>query len=162
MSGTTEEKSAATFYLDSMTFIFAIEGEPAVSERAKSLLSALRKKPGVGITSELTLAEVLAGSEHGLEPRVKRAYLDLMVWSKFLDLIPINRGILYDSAKLRVVHRKTHGKKLFLPDAIHLVTAIQGRCQYFVSADAGIKPPAGMTKIAFDDNGVDEALKALA
>ncbi|MBX9777487.1 MAG: type II toxin-antitoxin system VapC family toxin [Xanthobacteraceae bacterium] len=162
MSGITENQPPAIFYLDSMTFIFAIEGVPAVSEPARALLSALQKNPGVGITSELTLAEVLAGSEHGLEADIKRAYLDLMVWSKFLDLIPINRTILYDSAKLRHVHKRTHDKKLRLPDAIHLATAIQARCRYFVSHDEGIKPPADMKKVAFDRSAIDEALKVLA
>jgi hypothetical protein len=77
-----------------MTFIFSIEGEPTISERAKRLLNAPRNHPGVGITSELSLAEVLAGSKDGLSPPVKRAYLDLMVWSNFLDLVPIRLRLI--------------------------------------------------------------------
>ncbi len=158
----TKEPAAAIVYLDAMAFIFAIEGQPPVSEPVTSLLKALRIHPGVGVTSELSLAEVLAGSELAYSPPIKRAYLDLIVWSKFIDLVPISRDILYESADLRFVHRESHGKKLKLPDAIHLVTSIRKKCRYFVSADKGIRPPNGMKRIAPDAAGVDEILKVLA
>ena len=93
------------------------------------------------MTSELTLAEVLAGPELPHSPLVRRTYLELIVFSKFLDLVPISRESLCESADLRFAHRETHGKKLKLADAIHLVTAIRSKCRYFVSADKGINPP---------------------
>ena len=124
-SGMTEPPSAPLVYLDTMSFIFAIEGEPSVAEPMNNLFQALRAHPGAGVTSELTLAEVLAGPDVPHSPQIKRAYLDLIVWSKFLDLVPISRDVLYESADLRFAHRETYGKKLKLPDAIHLVTAIQ-------------------------------------
>jgi predicted nucleic acid-binding protein len=158
----TEDTSAAIVYLDSMTFIFSIEGERSVSEPATALIELLRKHPGAGITSELTLAEVLAGCEQVRSPSIRRAYFDLILWSKFVDLVPINREILCESAELRFAHKHTHGKKLKLPDAIHLVTAIQRRCRYFVSADKGIKTPVDMKKIAPDASGIAELLRVVA
>jgi predicted nucleic acid-binding protein len=137
-----EQQSAATVYLDAMAFIFCIEGKPEVSEPIEALFRVLRIHPGAAATSELTLAEVLAGSKIALSPPIKRAYLDLIVWSKFLDLVPVSRNILYQSAELRFIHKKNYRKKLKLPDAIHLVTAVQRGCKYFVSADKGIRPPA--------------------
>ena len=50
-------------YLDSNVFIDAYEGEPSLSGPAKALLNALRIEPGAAATSELALAEVLAGPE---------------------------------------------------------------------------------------------------
>jgi len=149
-------------YLDAMAFIFAIEGKPEVSQPVNALFRMLRIRPGIGVTSELTLAEVLAGSKHSGSPPMKRAYLDLIVWSKFLDLVPIDRDILCESAKLRSVHKATHSKKLKLPDAIHLATAIRRGCRYFISADTGIRPPPSMKRIAPDAKGVAEIEKALA
>jgi predicted nucleic acid-binding protein len=158
------EAPQSVVYLDTMSFIFAVEGEPSVAEPMRSLFEALRAHPGAGVTSELTLAKVLAGSEVPHSPPIKRAYLDLIVWSKFLDLVPISRDILYGSADLRFAHRETRGKKLKLPDAIHLVTAIQRRCQYFASADKGISTPVdvNMKKVAPDTPGIAEILKVLA
>ncbi|MEA2907810.1 MAG: hypothetical protein QOI12_5197 [Alphaproteobacteria bacterium] len=158
----TNSSSQAFVYLDSMTFIFAIEGEQPVSGPAKMLFEGIRRRGGAGVTSELTLAEVLAGSELPRQPPTRRAFLDLLVWSKTVQLVPISREILYDSADLRFMHREAHGKKLQLLDAIHLVTAVQRRCQYFVTADKGIRPPAGMKAISPDPDGVAELLKALA
>ena len=158
----TETPSAAVVYLDTMAFIFAVEGEPSVAEPLENLFEALRACPGAGVTSELTLAEVLAGSEVPHSPPIKRAYLDLIVWSKFLDLVPISRDILCESADLRFAHRESHGKKLKLPDAIHLVTAIRRKCRYIASADKGINPPVDMKRVAPDANGIAEILKVLA
>src|SRR5215467_12105031 len=112
----TETPFVPVVYLDTMSFVFAIEGEPVVAEPMRNLFEALRAHPGAGVTSELTLAEVLAGSEVPHSPPIKRAYLDLIVWSKFLDLVPISRDILYQSADLRFAHRQSHGRKLKLPD----------------------------------------------
>src|SRR5262245_23580942 len=161
MSGMTETPSVPVVYLDTMSFIFAIEGETSVAEPMKNLFEALRGHPGAGVTSELTLAEVLAGSEVPHSPPMKRAYLDLIVWSKFLDLVPISRDIPYASADLRFAHREAHGKKLKLPDAIHLVTAIRSKCQYFASADKGINPPVNMKRVAPDASGIAEILRVL-
>jgi predicted nucleic acid-binding protein len=149
-------------YLDAMVFIFSMEGTPEVSKPTKALFALLRNHPGVAATGELTLAEVLAGSERSRSPPLKRAYLDLIVWSKFLHLVPISRNVLCDSAELRFIHEKTHKKKLKLPDAIHLVTAMQRRCRYFVSGDKGIRPPVNMKRVTPDVYGVTEIQAALA
>lgn len=148
-------------YLDTNIFIFFYEGTPTVSERVKVLFDALRNHPGKGITSELTLAEVFAESERPRSPMLKRAYLDLIVWSNFLELVPVSRDILYESADLRSIHRSAHGKKLDLPDAIHLSTAVQKRCPFFISGDDGIKPPNQMAKLSPVTGSLDEVLKAL-
>jgi len=158
----TETPSAPVVYLDTMSFIFAVEGEPSVAEPMKNLFEALRGRPGAGVTGELTLAEVLAGSEVPHSPPIKRAYLDLIVWSKFLDLVPISRDILYESADLRFAHREMHGRKLKLPDAIHLVTAIRRKCPYFASADRGINTPIDIKKVSPDAGGIAEILRVLA
>ena len=93
---------------------------------------------------------------------MKRAYLDLIVWNKNFELAPVNREVLYQSADLCAVHKQAVGRKLGLLDAIHLATAIQAKCQYFVSADKSIMPPEGMAKVGFDAEAIDEVRKALA
>ena len=148
-------------YLDSNAFISLLEGSPADSDALRPLFEALRDRPGVGVTSELTLAEVLAGS-HKRGPQMKRAYLDLIVWSRFLTLSPVTRDVLFQSAELCVVHKDAHGKKLGLLDAIHLATAIQGKCEFFVSGDKGIMPPIGMMRVGPEAESLRDICKALA
>ncbi len=157
----TEGASASLVYLDAMTFIFAVEGKLEIAAPLRALFDMLRRRSGTGVTSELTLAEVFAGADKPPNPVTRRAYMDLIVWSKSINLVPISREVLYESADLRFVHREGYRKKLHLPDAIHLTTAIQARCKYFMSADKGIRPPVGMTKILPDSGGVAEIQKAL-
>lgn len=157
----TEKVAEPLAYLDANIFIFFYEGSPTVSERVKALLDALRSHPGRGVTSELTLAEVLAESERPRVAILKRAYLDLIVWSNFLDLVPVSRDVLYESVDLRAVHKRTHGRKLDLPDAIHLATAIKRKCRYFISADEGISPPLEMKRFSPIAGDLDELLKVL-
>lgn len=144
-------------YLDANVFIDAYEGEESLSAPAKALIDELRKRPGTGVTSELTLAEVLVRPETERNLRLKRAYLNLIVWGRSLDLIPISREVPTESAKLRAVHPR----KLRLADAIHLATAAIGRCKVFVSRDGAISTPVGMRKMQPDREGVDAIIQAI-
>ena len=151
----------SSLYLDSNAFISYLEGTAADSAVLKGLFESLLIRPGIGATSELTLAEVLAGS-HKSGPQMKRAYLDLIVWNKSFELTPVSRDILYQSADLCAVHKQAVGRKLGLLDAIHLATAMQAKCQYFISADKSIVPPEGMVKVGFDAGAIDAICKAMA
>jgi predicted nucleic acid-binding protein len=154
------DATGASVYLDANPIIYAVEGDADAAEPAKALLSALREKRGLGVTSELTLAEVLAppSRQDALPLSVKRRlYLDILVWSGFVELKPVSRDVLYETANLRTVAR------LRLPDAIHLVTAIQSNCRYFVSRDGGIRQmPAGMLLVRPDGPGIANLLRAIA
>jgi predicted nucleic acid-binding protein len=117
-------------YLDTNVFLYAIEGPETISLPIKQLFVAARARPGALITSELTLAEVLGPSDGQARPDpIKRLYLDLMVWSRFIDLHPVSRRVLYETAELR------RFAPLKLPDAIHLATAILAECRFFISRD---------------------------
>lgn len=69
-------------------------------------------------------------SERALPLEIKRrVYLDLLLWSELVGLIPVSRDILIDTADLRLY------APLKLPDAIHLRSAIAAGSEFFVSAD---------------------------
>jgi predicted nucleic acid-binding protein len=150
-----------TLYLDSNVFITYLEGKSAESGALQGLFELLRNRLAVGVTSELTLGEVLAGS-HKRGPQIRRAYLDLIVWSKNFEIIPVSRDVLYQSAELCAVHKEMVGRKLTLVDAIHLATALQAKCSHFVSADRSIVPPQGMTKVDFNAGDIDQIWKTIA
>jgi predicted nucleic acid-binding protein len=125
-------------YLDANLFIYAIEGQPEVAALARELFELLRARRGIGVTSELSLAEVL--------PRAtgtrRRNYLNLIVWSRIFDLQPVSREILIETAD----YRRAAGMPK-LPDAIHMVTAIRSGCRKIMSADARLKLPQGFSLI---------------
>ena len=125
-------------YLDANVFIYAIEGSAEVSNPLRELFGLLRAKTGAGVTSELTLAEVLPRA-NGVQ---RRNYLDLIVWSRIFDLRPVSRDILIETAE----YRKVAGMPK-LPDAIHVVTAIRADCRTILSADSRLKLPEGYTAL---------------
>jgi predicted nucleic acid-binding protein len=149
-------------YLDSNAFIYFIEGEHVVANRLRPLFELLRNQPGRGATSELTLAEVLPKAR----PDIRRSYLNLIVWSRFFHLEPVTREILIDTADYRRATARTlrDGRTIMpkLPDAIHMVTAIQIRCQAVLSADGSLRVPAGMAIFQPSEAGVSQLMQQLA
>ncbi|ATQ67506.1 type II toxin-antitoxin system VapC family toxin [Methylosinus trichosporium] len=84
-------------------------------------------------------------------------YLDLLIHSNIVQLVPVDRDILVRTAELREVTRHR------LADAIHVASAARSECAYFVSGDADAKRlPDGMTWIAPDIEGVRMIVDALA
>src|ERR1700761_3969267 len=137
MNGMTEPR----VYLDANVFIYAIEGGPAVAEPLRQLFQVFRDRRAQGVTSELTLAEVLVRAADVQ----RRNYLDLIVFSRIFELRPVSREILIETSD----YRRTAGMPK-LPDAIHIVTAIRSGCHKVVSADLRLKLPEGFELIPPD------------
>jgi predicted nucleic acid-binding protein len=151
--------AAPLVYFDTNALIAGFESPLENATPIHDLLRHLREAPGLAVTSELTLAELLAPAKRPGSlpmPERKRLYLNLLVWSRLFDLRVITREILLETADLRLASPV----KLKLPDAIHLVTAIHSECRFFLSDDAGVRPPSGMDRIAPNRSGVDEILSA--
>ncbi len=149
MSGMTEPR----IYLDANVFIYAIEGPPDVAAHMRQLFELFRDRRVRGVTSELSLAEVL--------PRAmgdrRRNYLNLIVWSRIFDLQPVSREVLVETAD----YRKTAGMPK-LPDAIHMVTAIRNGCRKILSADLRLRLPDGFSLIKPDREGVSDLISELS
>ncbi|MGB8401343.1 type II toxin-antitoxin system VapC family toxin [Bradyrhizobium sp.] len=153
------EASSSFIYLDTNVFIKAVEGLDEAAAPAKTLIRTLRRqRAGMAATSEITFAEVLAPSKQaGALPlhTKRRAYLDLLLWSGFVALIPVSRNILIETAALRATGN------LKLPDAIQLASAIL--CRFFVSADKDFnRMPEGMERLKCDHDDLTRLLKELS
>jgi predicted nucleic acid-binding protein len=149
-----------SIYLDTTVFIDAVEGLADVAAAPRRLITFLREKPGFATTSELTFAETLAPPQRmgALPLHVKRrVYLDLLLLSGFVTLVPVTRDILIETADLRSVSR------MKLPDAIHMVSAVRAACRYLVSRDRDFqKLPADMTLVKSDADGIEQLLRIVA
>jgi predicted nucleic acid-binding protein len=147
----------APIYLDANVFIDFIEGAEPVSKPLEGLMRHLKQHPGLAITSELTLAEVLAPTKgRKRPPPVRRLYMNLVIWGGFIDLHAVSRRVLFETANLRATHVTS---KLKLADAIHLATAVLAGCRLFVSRDRGIPMPEGMRCIG-DAAALDDILRS--
>jgi predicted nucleic acid-binding protein len=148
-------------YVDANPFVYLVEGSERDAEPIKALFDNLRVRPGCAVTSELTLAEVLAGAH---PPPHRRAYLELIIWSRIFDLQPVSRDILIETADYRRISRRQGGTETMvkLPDAIHVVTAIRTRCSWLLSNDTGLRLPDGMHLVRPDSDGVAQLIQELS
>lgn len=145
-------------YIDSNVFIYAMERNDAISEGIRSLFLHLRAAGGCALSSELTLAEVLAKPEEDQSETLKQGYLDLVGGGDIAVLAPVTRDILIASATLRA----RRAPKLRLADAVHLATAIQAKCRYFLSNDERLGSFGGEFLVLRPDReGVAKVIAAL-
>ena len=151
------EWSPPRIYFDANPFMYAVEGSFEIAEPVLELLEAIRSKPGIGVTSELVLGELLAPirrPDATPAPLRKRIYMGLLIHDRSFDLRPVSRDIIIETSKLR-----TH-MNLKLPDAIQLVTAIHAECRYFMSNDRAMsKGPAGLQRVRPDAEGIANLLQ---
>ena len=135
----TDSHAVPRLYLDANVFIYAIEGNADVADPLRQLFDIFRAGRGIGVTSELTLAEVLPKTSSVQ----RRSYLNMIVWSRIFDLRPVSRDILIETAEYR-----EYAGMPKLPDAIHAVTAIRAGCRRILSADSRLKLPEGYSVLS--------------
>jgi predicted nucleic acid-binding protein len=140
-------------YLDANVFIYAIEGDADIADPLRKLFELLGGRRGTAVTSELTLAEVLAGAADVH----RRNYLDLIVWSRVFELYPVDRDILVETAEYR-----RHSGMPKLPDAIHVVTAIPAGCRTILSGDSRLKVSEGFNLIVPDGQNIGRLTEKLS
>jgi len=146
-------------YLDTNVFIRGFEYEGSEAHAVQQLVNRLKEAPKAAVTSELTLAELLAPSKQANAiPFADRLelYGGLLIWSGFIDLRPVSRAILLETAALR------HQWSYKLPDAIHVASAVDARCKFFMSNDKDTRRlPPGLHSMPANQAGVETVLEAL-
>jgi hypothetical protein len=153
----------AVVYVDANPFIYAIEGTESLAVRLNGLFAVFGKQPGMAVTSELSLAEVLPKVP---APDRREAYLELITRSGVFDLKPITRTLLIETADYRrsSTVKLKDGRETMprLPDAIHIVTAMQSGCRIVLSGDTRLRMPVGMRLVEANEAGVAALVKELA
>jgi len=128
-------------YLDANVFIYVVEGSPEHDAFLGGLLDLLGTGDTTAVTSELTLAEVLAKPFEENRTDLADIYEEMVAPSPWLDMVPVNRAVLLRAARLRAE------LKLRLPDAIHVASAVAAGCELFLSNDYRLKVPAGVALV---------------
>lgn len=116
-------------YFDTNCIIYLLERSPTWEALVIARLAKLRASADELAVGELSRAECLIGpfrcGDTGLEARYRAFFADPDVIS-----LPVTVAVLERAARLRA---KYHQIKL--PDALHLATAIEHGCGFFVTAD---------------------------
>ena len=163
-------------YLDANVFVAAIERTDRPSKLVQELLKLGKANPGMLVSSELTLAELLvkplqalsaglnlpkdAGGSIVLTPgTLATLYCDLIEQGPGLEVVPVDRSILILAA-----YRRAEDATIKLPDAIHLATAEQSQCSLVLSDDRKLRPSAqhGFSRVALNVASLEQLLAKVA
>ncbi len=150
---------ASLVYLDTNVFVRGFEFEGTEARPIQDLQTFLAKYPKAAVTSDLTLAELLAPPKRENDfPLARKAelYGSLLIWSGVIDLLPLKRNILIGTAVLR------QNWPYKLADAIHVVTALDAGCRFLMSGDADTRRLSlGLQRLLPDRSGVATIMEAL-
>lgn len=131
-------------YIDANVFIVAYETSGLDSLQAFDVLEAVEAGMIHGVSSELTLGEILPGPLSNGEAELAAAYQNILSDAGNMTVLAITRDILISSAEMRV------GRPGFkLQDAIHCATAREANCDFLVSDDKRIPKTLGFKVVRF-------------
>ena len=137
-------------YLDANVFIAAYENVGARSDHAWWILTAIEDGEFLGITSELTLAEILVRPLEEQDQDLVRRYQDIISPGDGLEVSGVSRQVLIEAAMLRTIRRS-----LKLPDAIHVASARLTDCSHIVSDDRRLPSAPGIEVVRLGPHALD-------
>jgi predicted nucleic acid-binding protein len=125
--------------LDTVVFIYALEGHAEFGDRAKYLLEQIEAGEIKGVACDLVLAELMVKPLRQGKPEIAEEYATDLPQFPNLSFRPVTREVAIAAARLR------GSKNIGLIDALHLATARLAECDAFVTNDVAIQhPDAGL------------------
>lgn len=138
-------------YLDTNVFLAAYESVGARSDHAFWILWAIERGEIQGVTSEITLAELLPGPVEEGNSALADAYKQILMDGRNMEVLPVTRETLIETAGLRA------GRPGFkLPDAIHCATALRTACKAFITDDRRMPKNLGVRIVPFGPHVLDD------
>lgn len=131
-----------TIYSDANVFISAFETGTERGQQASKVFDAVVGREFSAATSAITLAELLPRPLATGQSDLVAFYLNLLSGQGTMDVVPVTRSILIASAEARARYSAVK-----LPDAIHLVTAMDRGCAAILSDDRRLPSRGGMPVI---------------
>jgi predicted nucleic acid-binding protein len=131
--GLLEALEGDRIYLDTNAWIYALEGYSDFRPELTLLFEQIQIGTLTGITSELTLAELLVKPFRDRDQAQQGRYKKAISNRKNFYILPVLRDLLIDAAAVRA------STQLKLPDAIHAATALRANCTTFLTNDRQLK-----------------------
>jgi predicted nucleic acid-binding protein len=138
-------------YLDTNVLIYFVEGHPTYSTMLETLFDRIDESEIEGVTSELSLAEVLVKPIADGRTDVADIYRKLLSQESPTKMKPVDRPTLLLSAETRA----RCGGRAF--DAIHVATALSCGCTSLITNDDRIRAPGGLPILALRELVVGHA-----
>ena len=141
--------------LDTSPFIYFIEENPRYVSVVEKIFTEISGGNIFGISSYVTLLEVLVKplKEGALE--IANEYRDLLVGNIFLGMFPLDDQVAEKAAELRAKY-DGNGLKLKTPDAIQIATGILNEAEIFLTNDTDLKQIEEIEVIVLDKITTEE------
>jgi predicted nucleic acid-binding protein len=131
--------------LDTSVFIYQLENNPRYVRLTDRVFSWLEQPRGRGVTSTITMTELLVQPCRDGDRRRVDEFYGLLSTYPNLDWIAPTLDVADTAARLRA----THG--LRTPDALQAATAVQGTASGLITNDPVFKRLTGFETLVLDD-----------
>jgi predicted nucleic acid-binding protein len=131
--------------LDTAPIIYFIEEHPIYLPYISPIFAAISRAELAGVTSTITVAEVLIQPLRHDTPDLYQEYLDLFLHSDNFEVHVIDVAVAQAAADLRVRY------SLRLPDALQLAVALQAGCTAFLTNDRQLRRVTDLRVLILDD-----------
>jgi len=119
--------------LDTAIFIYHFEENPAYLPLTRELLSSIEKGERKGVTSTITLMEIIVKPLALKQIDVARKYEAMLVNFPNLDIVDLDRDVIRQAARLRAEYR------LRPPDALQIAAGLIYGIEAFITNDAMLR-----------------------
>ena len=135
-------------YIDTNVFIYFLSRHPGYFDAAALVMTACGESRIFGFTGDAAIAEVMAGAYKHPDPTLAAQFKSFFLRNNFLTIASHNAQTFDAAAQL-----VAKGGLKFI-DALHVATAIQSQCKYFLTNDKGIKSGAHLEVVQLQMLGV--------
>ena len=136
--------------LDTSPFIYFIDENPKYISKVEKIFSAIANGSTLGVSSYISLLEVLVKPIQNGANDIATQYKDLLLNSYSLKLYPLDDKVAEVAAKLRAKY-SGNGFKIKTPDAIQIATGLLNGADVFITNDSGLKNVSEIKVIVLDD-----------
>jgi len=133
-------------YLDSSPFIYFIQENPSYISFVENLFKEITDGHLLGISSYLSLLEVLVQPIEQEAFQIAVQYERFMLDNEYLKLYPLDKNIARRAAGLRARY-----KSLKTPDAVQIATAIENNAEIFITNDKALKQVIEIKVLLLDE-----------
>lgn len=131
--------------IDSAPVIYFIEQHPRYIELLDIVFQRIAAGAMIGVSSVITVTEVLTLPMKKGDARLQNGYIDLLLHAAGFMTVPIGSGVAIRAAALRARHA------IRTPDALQLACAIEHGCHAFLTNDRGLRIVSEIRVIVLED-----------
>ena len=142
----TDELRGQVVGLDTAPLIYYVEEKEPYLATVELFFDALTAGEFRVVTSMLTLSEVLVEPVRHNDTPLADRYRAILLNTPGLTITPVCTPIVEKAAAIRSAHRRVR-----LPAAVQLATALIGRADFFLTNDIALPPLPGLKMLVVED-----------